>query len=288
MGWNLTGVAGLAERESFGGQGADVFGSIGQDGYHAWRLEVPFGGYTTVGLNWLGSGAASENGWSADLAGRLLGFNYSLEYATLRDNAAGVDLASEDTAYVASVDLIDSASVKVNAKYGRVEECYALCHDAAGVWGSGWSRLPLLWGNLFGVDTGIWNLPMSALHPYASVAEDYIDWIDRPLFLNPQNVAKGYELMVELPHLLGSNSPLTVRYYDGDAYNPRYLDGTPGAAKWRDADRVWTVSMTRNIAPNVDWTLLYGRREVKNVLQPDPLGPQDDLQVLRTEVMIRF
>jgi hypothetical protein len=291
-GWNLTGVGALAERESFDGQGADVFGTIGQDGYDAWRLAVPFGGYNTLGLNWLGSGGGSETGWSADLAGRILGFNYSLEYAKLRTNIADVDVEDDDTAYVASVDLIDSSSVKLNAKYGVVEPGYALCTTSPIAplvpWalGGGWSRLPVTIGG-----TDIWNLPLSALHPYASVAADYIDWLDRPLFLNPQNVAKGYEIVVELPNLLGRNSPLTVRYYDGDAYNPGYLSGT-STAKWRDADRVWTVSLTRSIAPDVDWNLTYGRREVKNVLQPDPASPfgfgQDEVQALRTEVMIRF
>ena len=297
-GWNLTGIAGLFEREAFDGQGADLLGmmDMGQDGYDAWRLAVPFGGYTTAGLNWLGSGFGTETGWSADIAGRIFGFDYSAEYAKLADNAAGIDIQDDDTAYVASVDLVDSSSVKLNAKYGLVEPCYALCHDSAGILGGGWSRVPMLIETVTGLgfwgsgplDTGIWNLPFSALHPYASVAADYIDWIDRPLFLNPSNVAKGWEVMVELPNLLGSNSPLTVRYYDGKAYNPGWIHGALGAAKWRDADRVWTVSLTRNIAENVDWTLLYGRRDVDNVLQPDPALSQDPLQVLRTEVMVRF
>lgn len=285
-GWNLTGIAGLFEREAFDGQGADLFGTMGQDGYDAWRLAVPFGGYTTLAVNWLGSGFASETGFSADIAGRIFGFDYSVEYAKLADNAAGLDIQDDDTAYVASVDLVDSASVKLNAKYGLVEPYYALCVDpATGTLGGGWSRVPVIIGPALGLDTAIWNLPLSALHPYASVAADYVDWVDRPLFLSPSNVAKGWEIMVELPNLLGSNSPLTVRYYDGKAYNPGWIDGIPGAPKWRDADRVWTVSLTRNIAENVDWTLLYGRREVENVLSP---GSADPLQVLRSEVMVRF
>jgi hypothetical protein len=286
QGWNLTGIGGLFDREAFDGQGADVFGSIGQDGYHAWRMGIPIGSANTVGVNWLGSGFAGESGWSADLAGKILGFNYSVEYAKMDKNAAGLDIPDDDNAYVGSVDLVDTSSVKLNAKYGRVEPFYALSADSSGVLGGGWSRLPMLVG-LTGIDPAIWNLPFSALHPYSSVAADYIDWIDRPLFLDPSNVAKGWEVMVKLPNLLGPNSPLTLRYYDGKAYNPDWFTGL-STDKWRDADPVWTVALTRNIAENVDWTLLYGRREVKHVLQPDPTYSQDDLQVLRTEIAIRY
>jgi hypothetical protein len=109
--------------------------------------------------------------------------------------------------------------------------------------------------------------------------------------------------------------PITVRYYDGRGYDERYLtwvtmdpemrgesfDARP--PKWRKADPVLVVSLSRRITENVDWTLLYGRRVVKNILFPISEGFVDlvdqrdgelsfferrPLHVLRSELSISF
>jgi hypothetical protein len=72
----------------------------------------------------------------------------------------------------------------------------------------------------------------------------------------------------------------------------------PGVPKWRDADAIGIVSLTKPLADDVNLTLLYGRREVENVMWPTfgaPPAPGRQqgsslkpLQVLRAEVSVAF
>jgi len=95
-----------------------------------------------------------------------------------------------------------------------------------------------------------------------------------------------------------------VSYASGDAYSEAYLSwlyagGTNGAGvrpgKWQDADPVWYVKLSRQMSDSVTASLLYGRREVDNVMSPQtvPVGEgtfatNDPLQVIRAEVAVQF
>jgi len=259
-GWQLTGIGGMLDRESFYGLAArdiispDPFYQFGSDGYDAFRLAIPLGGWT-IGGNWLASGADTENGWSVDLTGKLFGRKIWAEYAKLREDFSNdEDLTGGDKAWVAGLNLIDSASLKLGASYGEVDSDYFV---------------------LF-----------SLLNPQSQYAADYIDWADRPLFLSKDNVAKGWEVVAELPRLFGEGNSVKVRYYDGKQYDWFAPEGN-----WMDADAVWTVTWTRALAANADFSLMYGQRETKNVLRNTTefgTANQDSLKTLRAEFLVRF
>jgi hypothetical protein len=154
------------------------------------------------------------------------------------------------------------------------------------------------------------NLPLSALHPNAEVDPHDINWVDRPLFLDPTNIARGYHVNVTFPELLGKDTPLSVSYMNGDAYNPRYLSWLylggsnsliPEPDKWVDADSVWIVRLGRQFSENLSANILYGRRDADNVLSSRkvPVGydsqtktfvyaENDPVQVIRAELNVAF
>lgn len=88
--------------------------------------------------------------------------------------------------------------------------------------------------------------------------------IDRPLFLDPYNVAQGWEGM--LNYDLTKTWSLQGRVYAGNTVT--------GA----DADTVWTASLKKVISDNVTACLTYGRR---TLAVPTTISPTDSLQMLR-------
>jgi hypothetical protein len=311
----LTTLMGQLDREAFTSQTAGPVSSAdgdtwGQDTYLVGRLSLPLMGFD-VGANWLQTGYADEQGWSVDATGSVFGRPVAVEYATMLRSVGGIKEGDwsksenmgvdDNTALVASVGLIDNASFALSGKYGVVEPLYAFSVSDSSSAVAGYS--PLILGN------PIYNLPLSLLHPYAETSAHDINWVDRPLFLDATNVARGWEVNLTLKRLLGSNMPLSIRYYDGDAYcddyvgwlvmggegnafNP-YADADGCApAKWRDADAALVVSLTKPLCEGIDLTLLYGRREVKNVMRPNPYDDDDYLadpiQVVRGELSVAF
>jgi len=288
----------MLDREALGGQTATVpnppgVETVGQDDWAAARLSFPLAGWN-LGVNWLQDGFRKEKAGSIDLAGKIFGRNVALEWAELRTNAANISTSdiedatgassSDKMALLVKADILKTSSIDLSASYGRLGALYAF----AVVPGSGFGGYDP-YG--FGPGAGFFNLPFSALHPYAEVNAHDINWVDRPLFLDPTNIAKGFQLALTLPKLLGQGTPLTFTWADGEAINHDYLDALAmgsditGIDKWRDADRVWTVSITRPLAENVNFRLLYGQRQVENVLLD---SPDDDIKVLRGELTVTF
>ena len=316
---NLTTFSAQLDREAFGSvstgpvplpadipaSGVNERETWGQDTYMVARLDLPLIGWN-VGGNWLQNGYFDEKGWSIDASGSIFGRSIAFEYATLLRNAAGVkgdDWSDtdalgidDDDAYVISAGLLDNASFALSAKYGMVEPLYALAvSENNGVIGFTGGFAPVPGGD------GYLNLPMSLLHPYAEYSAHDINWVDRPLFLDATNIARGFEVNLTLKSLLGSDMPLNLRYSDGDAYCEDYLGwilagGTSSLldkpAKWRDADAAFVASITKEVAEDVNLTLLYGRREVKNVMRPNPDDESgylaDPIQVIRGELAVAF
>jgi hypothetical protein len=65
--------------------------------------------------------------------------------------------------------------------------------------------------------------------------------------------------------------------------------------KWRDADPVWIVKLSRQFSENVSANVIYGRREVDNIMSPqevpifdEEFAEQDPIQVIRAEVCVAF
>jgi hypothetical protein len=144
------------------------------------------------------------------------------------------------------------------------------------------------------------NLPLSLMHPIEEFNPHSINWLDRPLFLDATNVAKGWEVTATLKRLFGEKTPLSFRYYTGEAYNEEYLgwlfnDGGSDMSKpekWRDADPVWSVKLSHQFTDAVSANLVYGQREVDNVMSPNNVTQgevQDDpIKVLRLELCVAF
>jgi len=307
--WGRTaGLAGLPALTPVGSGLADPETS-GQDNYNLYYLDWALSDTWCLGANWLDSGLNQEKGWSASLDGKLYGLDFYGEYAQLADwptgeetAPTGLDLDESDNAWMAGLRWSGDA-VCVTGEYGLVDAGYAFAFT-----GGGWSALHPLVGSM-GMYTDYFNLPLSALHPNAEVDPHDINWIDRPLFLDPTNIAKGWHVNVTSPKLLGPNTPVSVSYMDGDGYEPRYLSwlsmggpvsGIPEPDKWTDADSVWVVKVSRQLSDSVSANLLYGRREVDNIMSPQnvpvplvgaqvPYYAEDDpIQVIRAEVCVAF
>jgi len=271
--------------------------STGQDQYR-----LVYGDFEPVpgwrlGGNWLETGFERERGWSASLTGSVLGAEVYSEYARLTRMPTGLsfdDKNGDRVQEIGEASLSDSNKawlggvrwgnkmLRLCGEYGQVDAGYALAPAGTGadVFGNGSS----------------FNLPLSALHPLAEVDPYDIFWLDRGLFLDPTNIAKGWHVALDLPSVLGPKTPISFSYAKGDAYNSDYLDwlGAGGTnqsafaqpAKWRDADPLWWVKVSHQINDAVTASLLYGRHEVDKVMNPTPGA--DPIQVLRAEVGVQF
>jgi len=278
----------------------------GQDNINLFYLDWAFAGDWKLGGNWLDSGFNKEQGWSVSLSGPLYGLGLYGEYAKLTQWPIGEDFADFDQDGVRELGEVTLSTagdaawlaglkwsnpwIALTGEYGKVEAGYAL----AGGFG-GWDAA---------LGPGFFNLPLSLLHPRAEIDPYDINWIDRPLFLDPTNIAKGWHFQATFPNLLGQKTPLTVSYASGDAYTPEFLGwlisgdadfGVPRPDEWRTADPVWWVKISRQMSDSVTASLLYGRREVDNVMSPRLIpvtdgvfATQDPLQVIRAEVCVQF
>jgi len=262
LGWDvfrgaqLHGILGLFDEEAFGGVLADpptFLGNEGQDSYSAATLMVPVSNDWSVTGAYVHSGIGDQSVWSVGLQGKLFNHTIMGEFAQALQDAADVDINDQETAWVAGVNLIDTTNLTLTGKYGKLEENYS-----AGAF-------------------------LSALNPYAAISPHDIDWVDRPLFLDVNNIARGWEASLIYRGLMNGTMPIKVRYYDGDRFDPiafgEYVDG----------DAVWTVSVSKQIAQDVTATMLYGRREVKNTPGLPALAGKDDaVQVVRGELAVAF
>jgi len=286
------------DREALGSQTAEPAnppgsGTHGQDTIAATRLTFPIGGWQ-LGGSWLATGFREETGWSADAQGKIFGRQVSVEYAGVRRNAAGVNTDTIESvtgasrtasrAVLVNADILKTDSVGLQASWGQLGEVYAFAipRDGYDQWGSG---------------AGPFNLPFSAVHPYAAVNPHDINWVDRPLFLDPTNITEGWQLALTLPRLLGRGSPLTVTYADGDAYTGDYINWLalggesstlPKPPETRNADTVWTVGVSKQLAENLSVGLLYGQRDVENVMLGEAPSGSDNIKVLRGQLTVTF
>jgi hypothetical protein len=304
LSWGV--LLGMLDREQFWGMSTSPLVAVpgqtdGQDNYNLFSLDWMLSDNWGIGGTYLESGYNREQGWSADLTGRV-GEDWCFygEYAQLLDWPTGTDfndisddgvedpgevpLSDSDTAWLAGLKW-DPGSVVITGEYGEVDAGYALSFA-----GAGWMEVAGAFGGF--------NLPLSAMHPNASVDPHDINWIDRPVFLDPTNIARGWHVNVTFPELLGEGTPLSIDYSDGDGYTPEFLDwlalggSTSGLVEpdeWRDADACWTVKLSKQFTQSVSANVLYSRREVDNILAvADYPGEDDPIQVIRGEVCVAF
>ncbi len=291
----------------------------GQDNYIAYALDWDFAGDWDLDATWLQSGFNQEKGWSVGLEGEALGIDWYGEYAELLDWPTGqdwndlngdgsqqpgeVDLDESDSAWFIGARY-DRPSVVLTAEYGEVEAGYALS-----IPGGGWSAISPVLGAAIGMySTDLFNLPLSLLHPNAEVDPHDINWIDRPLFLDPTNIARGWHVDLTLPHLLGERTPFRAAYMDGDGYDPRFIawlqaggptSGIAEPGEWRSADSIWIVQLGHQFTEDISANVLYGQREVNKIVSrkevpvvtvgtTDFFAEDEDIQVFRAEVNVAF
>jgi hypothetical protein len=309
--------SGLIDLEGLNGQSAgfpqdpnnDYFDAGewgGPDGVTVQHLAIPLGRTLSIGGTYLGTGFGDERGWSADISARVFGLDFWGEWAKLTNWACGCDETPADdpvkiskdrnnTAWVAGLGL-DKPSWNLRAQYGEVGPTYAFTE---------WGFNPMAQDFYYG-EGGYLGVPFSLLHPNEEFDPHYINWLDRPLFLDPTNVAKGWEVAGTFKSLFGEKTPLSFRYYDGKAYKEEYLgwlfnDGgsyNSKPAKWRDADAVWAVTIGHQFSPDVTANLTYAQRNVDNVMSPNLVEPdqdffysdiQDDpIKVVRLDLNVAF
>jgi len=279
----------------------------GQDQYRLFYADFEFVPGWRLGGNWLDTGFAKERGWSASLTGGLWGLGLYGEYARLNrwpnglkfadanengiQDVGEVPLSDSDTAWLAGARW-SNKWLGITGEYGQVDAGYAFNTNLGG-----WDPIG---------DGGYFNLPLSALHPRAEIDPYDINWVDRRLFLDPTNIAKGWHVGLNLPTVLGPKNPVSFSYAAGDGYNPEYLgwmtnggsNQVPAQAapsKWRDADPTWWVKLSHQMSESVSANLLYGRREVDNIMSNNevtvvgqPAASTDAIQVLRAEVSVQF
>jgi len=211
-----------------------------------------------------------------------------------------VDISKENQAYVFGAGW-NNDSFALSGQYGKVEPLYALTDL-----GCGWDPTgvaAIVGGDFYELEPiGYLNLPLSLLHPVEEFNPHYINWLDRPLFLDPTNVAKGWEVNATLKRVLGEKTPVSFRYYTGKAYREEYLgwlfiDGgyeMSKPTKWRDADPVWSVTVGHQFSDALTANLTYGQRATDNVMSPN--NPQltegkvqdDPIKVLRLDLNVAF
>jgi hypothetical protein len=285
--------------------GSAMYEASGQDNYNLFYVDLGFIPGWTIGGNWLESGFNREQGWSASLTGCVFGLGLYGEFAQLTQWPNGTDFADlnlndikdpgegdidENNAWLAGLTW-KSNWLELTGEYGEVEAGYAFA-PALGGW------------DAVGAD-GFFNLPLSALHPRAEIDPYDINWVDRPLFLDPTNIVRGWHAILGFPTILGQGNSLKVSYANGDAFTEEFLGwlftGATGdkPEEFRDADPVWTVSFSRRVSDIMTASILYGRREADNVMSPqlipvevvddtDIFSTDDPIQVIRAEVSVQF
>ena len=265
LGWDigrgvgLHGIIGLFDREALNGELAPdptLSRNPGQDGYSAATIGLPISNWMITGA-YVNSGMGKERLWSVGLEGKLFRHSIYGEFAQGIKAFDGQDVdfdpsgltSGEKNAWVVGANLIETTNLTLGGKYGQAQSNYLSAAD------------------------------LTAMYPYEAISPHDIDWVDRPLFLDPANIAKGWEATLEYRGLMKGTMPIKVRYYDGDRFSPtafgEYVKGDP----------VIVVSVSKQIAQDVMATLLYGRREVEKTTG---ITDADPIQVIRGELCVAF
>lgn len=195
--------------------------------------------YFTLSGAYLIIGQGSDEGYTIAASTRLFGMRLFGEFATQSDATTpmggNIDLDTENRAWVAGIDLLNNwHGISLTGKYGEIEDDY--------------------------------NVLCSNLYPYALVNGFDINWVDRPLFLDRYNVAKGWE--ATMVWNFAKDWALQARAYDG-----KRIDGV-------DANVAWTAALKKKISDNVTASLLYGERGMDQYIGL----AGDRFKVLRGEV----
>ena len=183
------------------------------DSYSFTRIAYEANNFGLGGTSLL-SGAGSQQGYGADAYIKVGSFTLAGEFALQTKNALGLKVEDFNSAYYAKLEY-QGDRLFAKAAYGEIEPAYNIVFSSMNPMNYGWG----------------------------------VSWIDRDVFLTPDNVAKGYN--AALGYNLGAGWGVFVNYYDGDRY-----EGAIG-----DADRVITAELSKVLSQNFTVNMTYGNRE---------------------------
>jgi len=165
--------------------------------------------------SYLESGFALQRGWDLGAEGSIAGFRLFGEFAELTKDTVGNN--SHAKGYVVGADILNNwKGVSLTGRYGVLDTTYVPVE--------------------------------SILYPYAAVNAYDTNWVDRPLFLDPNNVRSGYE--VDLRWAFAKKWMFRGRYY------------APLGSDVHTRDYVWTTMLKYQLANGVSANLLYGQRQL--------------------------
>jgi hypothetical protein len=240
--YNQVAEAGIQFKTELGGLDVTAVGQhgpVGNDAEGAFRAGLDVGNLN-LGANYLHTGADAEKGFSVDASFELFGNRKIMaEWAQQLEFGNEDEPDGDDTAIVVGVDdILSTGTFQIGAKWGKVEENYV-------------------------VGPSILNRPF--------LLDPLEDPFDRPLFLDSANVAEGFEVTAGITL---ANTPIRVRFYDGDDINGD------------DASAVTMISLTRPLSRVANLELMYG---LQSDVDLDGDGAaNEDLSVARAQVSLGF
>jgi hypothetical protein len=215
-------------------------------GYIGW---APKSKIFSVTGTYLESGLASSQGWSINGDAKIFGAKLFGEFARAVHDDSGATPSGNRDAWVAGADLINNwHGLSLTGRYGEVQSGYVPNPTTSG------------------------DLPLNSLYPYSLVNAYDTDWVDRPLFLDPFNVAKGWEGQLNY-HFL-AKWDLFLRAYGGKALSAL------SSATDDNADTVWLATVKRSISDNVSANITYGQRQFR-LANESTINGADNMKMLR-------
>lgn len=155
------------------------------------------------------SGIGDERGWGVNAKANVFGVGIFGEYAEMIHQPSGATTSA--VGWVVGADLMkDWNNLDVSASYGMLDHGF--------------------------------NPGFSQLSPYSSINAYDIDWLDRPLFLNPQNVAKGQEITAKWQ--INDGLSLKGRVYWGNPFGYVHADAVYGATLAQSLGNGVTASLS--------------------------------------------
>jgi len=245
--------------EGFGGGSAPTFASAAgvHDSYVSARAEYKAPSFR-IGGNWLANGVGGEEGWSADLWARVFG-NHEVwaEYARQTKDAAGVDPGDNNTAIIASADILRAKNWGLRGFFSDVEADFNPYYSTVNPYFEWYGYRETT--------------------PSLGTEIPWERWLSNPLAL-PNLRVLGGQLDFHLFQM-----PVELAYYNLDAKSADWSNNKFWSSLSTEDvvyDQLWAVKVSRELANGVNATLTVARQ-----MAADGAGVDDqNLVMLQTAI----
>ncbi len=177
-----------------------------------------------IGGTYLFDGAGDEQAWAVDASGEIWGRDVAFEYANMERNFARIDF-SNSAAWLGSIELIDTGSVKITGIASRTDRTY--------------------------------DIAFSRLHPYYEMIQydlaaspGAVPW---ERWMRNTTIFNGARALTGLAQLEIGDTPVELRYVNLDPVHPAVLMGTT-------YDELVSISATREVVDGLDVTFSWARQ----------------------------